>query len=56
MLALRAIFSTLSELFLFLWTRKRWWLVPMVIMLILFSAFIVLGSAAGIGPFIYTLF
>jgi hypothetical protein len=56
MFALRAFFSTLADLFAFLAQRKRWWLLPLVLVLLLFSALIVLGSAAGIGPFIYTLF
>ena len=56
MRAVRGIFGTLGELFRFLWQRRLWWLLPMIIVLILFAALIVLGSAAGIGPFIYTLF
>jgi hypothetical protein len=56
MIALRGILGTLSELFLFLWKRKLWWLVPMIVVLLLFVALIVLGNTAGIGPFIYTLF
>ncbi len=56
MRAIRGIFGTLGELVQFMWKRKLWWLLPMIIVLILFAALIVLGSAAGIGPFIYTLF
>lgn len=53
---LRGIVATLGELFQFLWRQKLWWLVPMVVVLLLFAVLIVLGSTAGIGPFIYTLF
>jgi hypothetical protein len=53
---MRGIFGTLGELFQFLWQRRLWWLLPMIIVLVLFAALIVLGSAAGVGPFIYTLF
>lgn len=56
MLALRGMITTLGELFRFLWRRRLWWLVPMVVVLLIFAALIVLGSAAGVGPFIYTLF
>ncbi len=54
--ALRGILATLGELFLFLWTRRLWWLVPMVVVLLVFAGLIILGSVAGVGPFIYTLF
>lgn len=56
MVALRGILGTVGELFRFLWARRLWWLVPMVVMLLLFAVLIVLGSVAGVGPFIYTLF
>lgn len=56
MFALKGILSTLVELFQFMWHKKLWWLVPMVVMLLLFVVLIILGSTAGIGPFIYTLF
>ncbi len=53
---IQAIFGTLRELFTYLWKRKLWWLIPFVIVLLLLSALIILGSAAGVGPFIYTIF
>jgi len=37
-------------------SRKYWWLIPMVVVLLFFAFIIVLGGAAGVGPFIYTLF
>ena len=45
----------LGELFSFLWQRKMWWLMPMLFILVLFMILIVAGQAAGVGPFIYTL-
>jgi hypothetical protein len=48
--------GTLGELFRFLLARKLWWIIPMVILLLGFTALILLGSAGGLGPFIYTLF
>jgi len=56
MRALRGMLSTLGELFQLLWSRKLWWLIPMVVVMLLFVLLIVLGSAPGIGPVIYTLF
>ncbi len=53
---LRTRFGILGELFAFLWAAKMWWLIPMVIALIVFALLIVLGSASGGGPLIYTLF
>jgi hypothetical protein len=56
MTVLRGLVTTLAELFSFMLQRKRWWVMPMIIALLLFALVIILGSAGGIGPFIYTLF
>jgi hypothetical protein len=56
MIAIKGILSTLSNLFLYLWRQKRWWLIPLVVLLVLFGVLIILGSATGVGPFIYTIF
>jgi uncharacterized protein DUF5989 len=56
MLAVRGVLGTLQELMSFLWGRRLWWLIPVVIVLLIFSVLTVLSSTAGIGPFIYTLF
>lgn len=53
---LKARLGILGELFAFLWAAKMWWLIPMIIALIAFALLIVLGSASGGGPLIYTLF
>lgn len=45
-----------GELFGFLWKRKLWWLMPMVIILVLFGLMLAFAQASGIAPFIYTLF
>jgi hypothetical protein len=49
-------FQVTTELFQFLWKRKLWWLIPMMLVLILFGLLLVFASTSGIGPFIYTLF
>ena len=44
------------ELFAFLWQRKLWWLIPMIVILVTFGLLLVFANATGIAPFIYTLF
>lgn len=46
----------LAELLAFLWKRKLYWMLPMVITLIVFALVILFGSASPLSPFIYTLF
>lgn len=46
----------LGELLTFFWKRKLWWLIPMVVMLMLFAVLLVFAEASGLGPFIYSLF
>ena len=45
-----------GELFSFLWERKLWWLIPMIVVLVAFGLLLVFAQATGIAPFIYTLF
>ena len=45
-----------GELLTFLWERKLWWLMPMVVVLLLLGLLIIFASVSGIGPFVYTLF
>lgn len=45
-----------GEILSFLWARKLWWLLPMVIVLLLFGLLLVFANASGVAPFIYTLF
>lgn len=46
----------IGELLGYLWAAKLWWMIPMVILLILFAILIILGSTGSGGPLIYTLF
>lgn len=48
--------SNLSTVWDFLRTRKKWWLTPIVIMLVLLGALIVLSESSAVAPFIYALF
>lgn len=48
--------SIASEFLDFLWKRKLWWLIPMMVVLLLFGLLMIFVQATGIAPFIYTLF
>ena len=48
--------NILRELWDFLKVRKKWWLAPIVIVLVLLGALIVLTESTAVAPFIYTLF
>lgn len=45
-----------SDLWGFLKTRKKFWLLPMVVILALLGLIVVLGGGSAVAPFIYTLF
>ena len=49
-------FSIAGELIGFLWKRKLWWLIPMVLVLLVFGLLMVFDQGTDIAPFIYTLF
>ena len=46
----------LKDLWGFLKERKKFWLLPMILVLLFFGVLIVLSSGSAIAPFIYTLF
>ncbi len=48
--------AILREFWDFLKVRKKWWLAPIVIVLVLLGALIVLTQGAAVAPFIYPLF
>lgn len=45
----------LRDLWNFLKARKKWWLAPLIVVLLLIGVLIILGGTS-IAPFIYTLF
>lgn len=45
-----------GELLVFLWQRKLWWLIPMIIALVLFGLLLIFTQGSAVAPFIYTLF
>lgn len=48
--------SLLSEMWAFLRARKKLWLLPIILTMVLFGALLVLAQSSAIAPFIYTLF
>lgn len=53
---LKMRFSIAGELLEFLWINKLVWMIPMVLILLLFSGLMILAQSSAVGPFIYTLF
>jgi hypothetical protein len=46
----------LKELWLFLLERKKWWLLPIIAVLLFLGLLIAVSGGSALGPFIYTLF
>jgi len=46
----------LKEFLTFLRVRKKYWLFPIIIVLVVFGGLIVLSQGSAVAPFIYTLF
>ena len=46
----------LKDLWLFLKERKKFWLAPVIVVLILLGVLIIFGGGSALAPFIYTLF
>jgi hypothetical protein len=45
----------IGEIILFIWQKKLWWLIPLLIMLLLASALIFMTQSSAISPFVYAL-
>lgn len=48
--------SILAEFLQFLKANKKWWLIPIVLMLALLGILIIFAQSSAVAPFIYTLF
>ena len=46
----------ISDLWLYLKIRKKFWLLPIILVLLLLGALIIYGQGSAVAPFIYTLF
>ena len=48
--------SIISELWQFLKVRKKWWLAPILVLLLLLGGLIILTQGSALAPFIYAIF
>lgn len=48
--------SFIKELCVFMCTRKKFWLIPILLVMVLMGVLIVLSQGSAVAPFIYTLF
>lgn len=48
--------SFLKELWMFVRARKKYWLLPILVMMVLLGGLIVMAQGSAVAPFIYTLF
>jgi len=48
--------SFLADLWKFLRVRKKFWLLPLFLMLLMFGALLLMAEGTALAPFIYTLF
>jgi len=48
--------ETLKDLWYFVRERKKIWLAPLILVLLLLGVLIVIGGGSSVAPFIYTLF
>lgn len=48
--------SLLKELWAFMRARKKYWLLPILVMMVILGLLIVMAQGSAVAPFIYTLF
>ncbi len=48
--------SFLKELWMYMRSRKKYWLLPVLIVMLLLGGLLVLAQGSAVAPFIYTLF
>ena len=53
---LRRKLTIFGELWAFMKVRKKWWLGPIILVLLFLGLFIILTQGSALAPFIYTLF
>jgi len=46
----------LKDLWMFLKERKKWWLLPIIAIVLLIGSIVIFSSGTAVAPFIYTLF
>ncbi|MFN4762621.1 DUF5989 family protein [Gillisia sp. Q332] len=46
----------MKELATFLWERKKFWMIPVIVILVLIGFLVLVAGSSALSPFIYTLF
>ena len=53
---MRSKLSIFGELWAFMKTQKKWWIGPIILVLVLMGLILILTQGSALAPFIYTLF
>ena len=48
--------ETFKEFWIFIKTRKKYWLIPLIVLLLLIGTIVVLTAGSALAPFIYSIF
>ena len=48
--------SIASEIWMFMRERKKWWLLPVIVVMVLVGSLLVFAQGSALAPFIYTIF
>ena len=48
--------SVFREFWAFMKVRKKWWLLPIIVVMVLVSSLLVFAQGSALAPFIYTIF
>jgi hypothetical protein len=48
--------SLTRELFAYMGARRKWWLLPILIVVLIFGGLVILAQGSAVAPFIYTIF
>lgn len=48
--------SLMRELWAYMKARKKYWLIPIIVMMVVFGGLVVLTKGSAVAPFIYTIF
>ena len=48
--------SIIGEFWAFLRVRKKWWLLPIIVVMVMVGALLVFAQGSALAPFIYTIF
>jgi hypothetical protein len=50
------MFSIIKEFIDFMFIRKKYWLFPLLLVLLLLGGLVIVGETSSVGPFIYAIF